>query len=164
MPRFNLEVEKAKLEKAFPKLSSEEYSVVEGTSNYNCIAWSLQLTDCWLWPVPKEHRATFDSVRYDWPADLLVDTKLSTFIELYKKKKYEICDDGCLESGYRKICIYGKNEAEVTHASRQLVACKDEGKWTSKLGKGARITHKDPTSLEGTGYGKVLLYMKCKYP
>ena len=61
-------------------------------------------------------------------------------ISIYSKIGYEVCNDGTLEEGYRKIALYGTKD-NITHAARQLVSDKERGKWTSKLGRRVMVSN-----------------------
>jgi hypothetical protein len=61
MPRPPTPAEKVKLKKTFPKLDVDKVIVSgEATSDYNCIAWTLGITNSWIWPGEKE--ADFDKL------------------------------------------------------------------------------------------------------
>lgn len=68
---------------------------------------------------------------------------------------YSRCDDDAAESGYEKIAIYAFI-GQFTHVAKQL----PDGRWTSKMGKGERITHPSLSSLAGGIYGNVHCIMR----
>ncbi len=128
----------------FPKL--RDYGVLApSTKRYNCIAWSLGITDRWVWP----------------------GTSLIAFDILYAKHGYKRLGtrDTDLEAGVEKIVLYGKYETVrlkgadgqvreealfvATHAAWQEV----DGTWSSKLGALARIGHLTPEALSSATYG-----------
>ncbi len=137
----------------------------EATSDYNCFAWAAHHRDVFWSPLPIDRRPFQrpDGVSLDWPFDAAEDTKLSTMISIYSNYGYEVCNDGLLEEGYRKIALYGTSDC-ITHAARQLVTDKERGKWTSKLGQWFQITHGDPTTIEGNEYGPVIQYLRVQFP
>lgn len=149
-----------KIFEVFPKLRSDHKFKITSKrdTKYNCIAWSVIYDDRNLWPPGKV--TTLDGVSYIWFDDLPKDDSLETFIQLYKKFKFEVCEDHNFEEGYRKIAIYSNPKTgKCTHASRQ----RNNGEWTSKLGQEQDIAHSDPYSIESDTYGKVALIMRKKY-
>jgi hypothetical protein len=139
--------------KAFPKLATDTAFKVtsDRDPNYNCISWSTVRTDVFIWPT----RVKIDGVY--WPDHLPCDTNLSTFMQLYADKGYEVCDDHSFEEGFQKIAIYqDPSTGEVTHAARQRA----DGYWTSKLGYEEDIQHLDPFTIENIKYGFAVIFMK----
>src|SRR5205085_4025122 len=47
-PKERLAVDSARA--SFPNLGSNYEVMAPGTARYNCIAWSLGITDSWVWP------------------------------------------------------------------------------------------------------------------
>lgn len=165
---LNSDANKSILIRAFPKLATDSDFVITGkcSPDYNCIAWAGCHDNVWWWPIPEDNRPLkrLDGVTIDWPFGAANNTKLETFTYVFSQKGYELCDNGEYEIGYRKICIYGNDTDNVTHAARQYTVHPDTGKWTSKLGDKFQITHGAPQSIEGAQYGRVLQFMKCKWP
>lgn len=139
------------IETIFPNLHKTGYGKTsEKTTQYNCIAWAAEDTSNWWWPVNGPNG-------YYWPAELPKNTEIKNFIKLYQiTGGYSICDSGELEKDYEKIVIYADTNNQVTHAARQ----KDDGTWTSKLGKLEDIAHRIPEGVSGNAYGRVVQYMK----
>lgn len=108
-------------------------SQVAGVKQYNCIAWSLGITDRWVWP----------------------GKTVREFDELYGKYGYKRAETRNLkhEAGVAKVALYGKlddtGNVSATHAARQEA----DGTWTSKLGGEARIRHLTPDAVAGPAYG-----------
>jgi len=150
----------------FPKLNGDKnFKIVKPPSpDYNCFAWAAIYDNVFWTPLPTDQRPTFilDGVRLNWPFGEANDSKLSTMISIFSALGYVACVDGSLEAGFRKIAFYG-TEDEVTHAARQLIAGKDRGKWTSKLGPWFEIQHGDATTIEGNDYGPVIKYLKMAF-
>lgn len=151
---------KKQIIKTFPKLNSD--SKFEITSKrdikYNCIAWAAIFDDKFMWP-PGEV-TNLDGVTSFWPEELPTDQSVETFIKLYQKFNFEVCENPDFEEGYRKIAIYWDSSKKCcTHAARQRA----NGIWTSKLGKEQDISHSDPYTLESDRYGKVVTIMRKKY-
>lgn len=125
------------------------------TPNYNCIAWAYNINDRWMWPNTGESDF-LDGVNF-WPTNEIMDTNVQNFIDAFKLKGYECCENSNFEDGYRKIALYIKHGTnECTHASRQL----SNGLWTSKLGGLHDIQHGKPENIEGVAYGEVFCIMK----
>lgn len=145
---------------AFPKLLQDRYFKVtsKDTPIYNCIAWAYNINDRWMWPNTGEYMF-LDGINY-WPSDEILDCEVSNFIEAFKLKGYECCDNFASESGFRKIALYVKpNTTECTHAAREL----SNGFWTSKLGPKWDIQHGTPDTIENDDYGHVYCFMKRKF-
>ena len=145
---------------AFPKLQSDEKFEItsKDTPIYNCIAWAYNIDNCWMWPNTGEY--TFlDGVHY-WPSSEIIDCNVHNFIDAFKLKGYECCDNSDLEEGYRKIALYVTSGTEIcTHAARQ----KRDGSWTSKLGCWNDIQHGSPETVENHEYGDVYCFMKMEF-
>jgi len=122
---------------------------------YNCIAWSLGITDEWVWP----------------------GESVKAFDGLYAGRGYKrlAARDYGPEPGVEKVVLFGtlkdvrlktadgKSREEVmvvaTHAARQEA----DGTWTSKLGGLARIRHRTPEAVAGGTYGDpVAVYARPK--
>ncbi|HXB41228.1 MAG TPA: hypothetical protein VNZ49_11850 [Bacteroidia bacterium] len=165
---LNSNVNKAKLIPAFPLLANDPaFEITDKENiNYNCIAYAAcEFNEWWqALPIDKRPSVALDGVKYNWPYDVPNDSKLSTLIEIFSKKKYEVCVNGNYEDGFRKICFYGHTPDKIEHAARQYANGKDAGKWTSKLGQSFTITHGEATFIESTEYGKVLCFMRCQWP
>jgi type VI secretion system secreted protein VgrG len=120
--------------KDFPHLGRHFEVMGPATPQYNCIAWSLGVTDQWVWP----------------------GDKVADFDQLYGKKGYKRQKglDLRRQSGVEKVVLYGKvrkdGSIQATHAARQL----SDGTWSSKLGQQPLIRHLQPDDLDGSAYGK----------
>jgi type VI secretion system secreted protein VgrG len=138
------------LERKLPKIKDAGYKVTSPESRrYNCIAWSLGRVDMWIWPDPN----------FFWPANIEINLKLSSFVDLYQMFGYITSENEKLEEGYEKIAIYMNPEIGiVTHGARQT----ELGKWSSKLGPYKDIEHNTLESLTGPDYGIVAMIMKRK--
>ena len=142
----------------FPGLRDDKHFEITSPvdPSYNCIAWAYQIKGRWMWPpagVP-----VLDSVTF-WP-DGNASTDVDQFIEAFKNKGYEECEDPYFEDGYRKIALYiTPGTHSCTHAARQL----SNGFWTSKLGESYDIQHSTPQGIEGRWYGVVYCYMKREF-
>ena len=149
-----------RLFQAFPKLLHDcKFKVTsKATPVYNCIAWAYNLDNRWMWPNAGEY-LFLDGVHY-WPTDKILDCNVSNFIEAFKHKGYECCDNSCFEPKYRKIALFAKpGTTECTHAAREL----SNGFWTSKLGNDCDIQHGMPCTIENDDYGIVFCFMKKKF-
>lgn len=120
----------------FPNLRN--WSIVApATTAYNCISWSVGVTDEWLWP--GNTVAAFDQfyASYGWTPSANGDRE-------YKKRKVALWadDTGC------------------THGSRVTYDCE----WNeSKCGSLDRIMH-DKFQMEGGSYGKIIKYYEKSDP
>ena len=96
---------------------------------YNCIAWTVGITDRWLWP----------------------GNTVAAFDTFYASYGWSVSANGNREYKKRKIALYANNSNpdDCTHGSREIHDCRwDE----SKLGGLERIMH-IRTVLEGGSYG-----------
>ena len=140
----------------FPGLRYDEHFDVTSPIDYsyNCIAWAYQIKGRWMWP-PADAPAYLDAVTF-WPNEN-ASADVGQFVNAFRQKGYEKCEDASFEEGFRKIALYVKpGTTECTHAARQL----SNGYWTSKLGPLYDIQHSTPKEIEGHWYGTVYCYMK----
>lgn len=162
------ETNRQKVISDFPRLRDDDtFKIVDGENpNYNCIAYAGFHDDVWWQPLPEGKRPiiSFDGVTYDWPFGAANNTLLATYVGIFQKLGYEVCDNEELEEGFRKIALYGSSVLNVSHAARQIVTGKDAGKWKSKLGQSFLIKHKNASMIEGEAYGTILQFMKHKFP
>lgn len=113
------------------------------TWDYNCVMWSLNIDDDW-----KDFFYTEDG--YVSP-----DQSINPYINFFKERGFQICENGELEPGQTKICIYSKNGI-FSHVSRLM----ENGRWASKMGNYEDIEHLSEFDVSGIGYGKPETYMK----
>ncbi len=126
----------------WPRLRDEFTVIGQPTRAYNCIAWSIGVTDRWMWPGPRV--ADFDA--------------------LYAKSGFTRI--GRLDYGWKagedKIVLYATLQPDgrvkaCTHAARQMA----DGSWTNKLGAMALIRVATPDHLDGPTYGSpVAVYVR----
>lgn len=122
---------------------------------YNCIAWAYGIDNRWMWPNTGDY-PFLDGVSY-WPDDSVMKPTIENFINAFRLKGYECCDNGDFEEGYQKVALYAKPKSdECTHAARQL----RNGCWTSKLGEIEDIQHGTAYSIENQEYGEVRCFLK----
>lgn len=143
----------------FPNLNNDSVFKITSkrTSKYNCIAWAYFLDDRWMWP-RTDISQRLDGVHY-WPTQDVTTADVSTFIDAFKLKGFQLCDDSSHEHGYQKVAFYTKpGTTECTHAAREH----KDGTWTSKLGQYEDICHGSPFSLSGEAYGIPSHFMKRK--
>jgi hypothetical protein len=136
---------------SFPGLRDDpEFKITSlETSNYNCIAWAVNRTNSFWWPLVPQPDGTY------WPLENKSED-FKNLIDAYSSVGYRPCEDWVFEVKYKKIALYIDNETgRFTHASRQL----RNGLWTSKLGPYFDITHSTPFTIEGKCYGNVNAYM-----
>ncbi|MFH4356240.1 MAG: hypothetical protein WDW20_05830 [Neisseriaceae bacterium] len=129
----------------FPNLNFKTARITSiATHCYNCVAWSLGITDDWL-----------------WPADKLIpsaqSTRLEDFDKFYGKLGYKRVED----PKEATIAVWAvtppRGEPFMTHAS--VIRADYQGQWSSKLGAMVRMRH-DPRDLEGDQYGKAIAYYR----
>lgn len=125
--------QKTTIEGYFPNLQT--WSVTgPSTGAYNCIAWSVGITNQWLWP----------------------GSTVADFDLFYASHGWSVSANGNREYSKRKVALYANNSDpnDCTHGSRETHNCRwDE----SKLGSLERIMH-IRTELEGGYYGDVIRY------
>jgi hypothetical protein len=136
------------LEKEFPGMMPGNYEQwSDPTDSYNCIAFAEgDTTRVW------------DFIGGYWHAGAIKDHAFWALESLYYcTGGYRRCGmDGSLEAGFEKIAIYADRFDYWKHAAHQL----PDGSWESKCGEDEDISHTDPEVLEGSDYGKVVLYLK----
>ena len=136
------------IEQEFPNLKNSYYKETsKATSQYNCIAWAININNKRYWP---------NNIDYFWPDNISNSQKIESFIKLFNKEGYYQCDDSEYEEGFEKICLYTLNNVPK-HAARQT----KNGNWTSKLGDEIDIEH-TITGLVGNWYGNPTLFFKKK--
>ncbi|SDE42314.1 DUF7689 domain-containing protein [Riemerella columbipharyngis] len=115
------------------------------TQCYNCVSWTLGITNEWLWP----------DGEFILPSEK--STKPEFFDEFYKKLGYtkttDIKDADIEAWGVDN----GIDPLYMTHASVRYAP--DRSIWESKLGALQRLTH-IADGLESDIYGKVRIYYK----
>jgi uncharacterized membrane protein len=128
--------------KGLPYLGADyEVLVPGGHKKYNCIAWSLGITNKWVWP--GNTLADFDQLNADHGYHRLQTLDLQ------------------LKKGVPKIVLYGHRKNGVFKATHQALQMAD-GTWTSKLGQLALIRHRTAKAVAGPDYGDPLyVYIKA---
>jgi hypothetical protein len=136
-----------RLETIFPNLASDDYAIESPVSSrYNCIAWAAGDDERW-WEPPR---------RYYWPPKIPREYTVATYRRVYARQGYRPCANDNTEEGYGKIAIFVNEAGVPTHVARQ----KEDGSWTSKLGKGPLIRHATLHGIEGDAYGTVGVIMR----
>ena len=131
---------------AFPKLSDEDFEIVEPASErYNCIAYAAGDTTRRWWP---------NGIDY-WPSWATRDNRMESLMEAFVGLGYEQCANSNIEDGYQRVALYGF-QGRFEHAAVQM----PNGRWRSKMGRGPVIEHPSPESLSGGPYGNVASYMR----
>jgi hypothetical protein len=117
-----------------PRLEAAEHRVTSRpTDGYNCVSW-----------VQRDFVHRWDP-DYHWPGDLpcpegLPD--LDSYLQLFKRWGFELCEHGSLEPGYLKIAIYS-TRGYFHHVAKQLRT----NVWSSKMGDGHDLWHRDLEAL-----------------
>jgi len=132
--------------KHFPNSFSEPMEITSPeTSDYNCLAWSLNETQKW-----------FDFEEdYIWFPNIENDYNLNNFVQLFENLGFSVSDSSIFETGFEKIALFSLDNEECSHVARQTV----NGKWTSKLGVSYDVLH-TLSSIAGGIYGEAVVFMK----
>jgi len=118
----------------FPSLSFDDVWITAPIDpQYNCLAWTLGITDRWVWP---------------WSVPMVGSGQFS---ELYRQF-------GLYIGAPAKVVAWGQTLRDMTHGSiRYAGNLGVPDLWESKLGASWRITH-SLDGLKGRLYGSTLLY------
>ena len=134
------------LTKAFPRLSSEGFEIIDGPSDrYNCIAYVAGDIGVW-WDHNENHY---------WPTSATRSNGIESLKEVFVGLGFEQCVDSTLEDGYEKVALY-EEQGMWKHAALQTPT----GRWHSKMGQGPVIEHPSPESISGGIYGNPTMYMR----
>jgi hypothetical protein len=149
---------KKSLINVFPGLADDpDFQITsKATDQYNCIAWAYKYDDRWM-----QYGANYelDGIVYWWPDGVKNSPYIDAYMDAFRLRGYETCENWQHEANYEKIALYINENKECTHAARE----KRTGKWTSKLGQSYDISHTNPYTIEGETYGKVACIMKRKW-
>lgn len=130
----------------FPKLDARNHDVTSQEDwGYNCVAWAVGDSTRW-W----DH-----DVHGYWPDGVTRDASIEAYLDLFRGRGFELCDDPEPEPGFEKIAVYGE-AGEFRHVARLL----ESGRWTSKLGALEDIEHNDLDSLADGSYGRPLAFLR----
>lgn len=128
----------------FPNLNvqtAKETSIA--TRCYNCIAWTLGVTNDWLWP--DVHAAASET-----------STTVQDFDDFYGKLGFVRTQNP--QEAY--IALWGNTSPSGTiYATHASINKAGTPQWESKLGAFIRMQH-DKDDLVGTEYGKIVAYYK----
>lgn len=122
----------------FPDIADHHFSVSSDPDPYNCIAWAAEDKTRWWWPAFGKY----------WPPPPVpfADT-VPAFVAAFATLNYQACAfDPSVEPRYDKVVIYATSNKEVKHMARQQNGV---WSWTSKLGPGYDIGHKELSDIEG---------------
>ena len=123
----------------FPNLRNFKITA-PATGSYNCIAWSVGITDEWLWP----------------------GNTVAIFDAFYASHGWAVSSSGAREYKKRKVALWAMNSDpnDCQHGSRETVDCD----WhESKCGGLERIVH-DKRQMEGGVYGVIIKYYEKQDP
>ncbi|MDU7693201.1 MAG: hypothetical protein E7K04_03025 [Helicobacter sp.] len=131
----------------FPKLdvdTARETSI--STECYNCLAWTLGITNKWLWPI---YHAYLDPTQ----------TTQDDFNRFYHDAGFELTNRSNAEiAAFGALTKQGK--LYMTHGAKIYSKQKDlTDKWESKLGAYIRLEH-ELEGLDGDSYGKPVAFYK----
>jgi len=120
----------------FPNL---QVSMVSGFNNgFNCIAWSVGITDRWVW---NEIDVNADGT-----------SSLGEFILFYNKHGYTPTSS----EKNADVALFALKEGQgyrVTHAAKRNNRYPGRDIWTSKMGQGGIIEHKGLSVFKSSPYG-----------
>ena len=137
-----------------PGFSFAEHGGFERTSpcdaNYNCIAHAAGDRGRWWEPDPDDE--------YYWPEEATRSYTLEAYREAFESLGFRKCDGMALEPGYEKVALFAQSGAPK-HASIQIAAGRNSGKWSSKLGKNIDVLH-ELHGASGPCYGTVVLVLR----
>jgi hypothetical protein len=120
----------------FPNLRNWNVTA-PATGAYNCIAWSVGITNQWLWP----------------------GSTVANFDAFYASYGWTPSASGKREYGKRKVALWAINSV-CKHGSRETYDCD----WhESKCGGLERIMH-DKFQMQGGTYGKIIKYYEKQDP
>ena len=120
----------------FPNL--EVSMVSDFNKGYNCIAWSIGVTDRWVWN------------EIDYNSD--GTSSLGEFIQFYAKHGYTPTSSEKLA----EVALFALKEGQgyrVTHAAKRNKQYPDRDIWLSKMGQGGVIEHKGLSVFKDSPYG-----------
>lgn len=138
---------KARLLAQLPRLDDQGFEITsQATHDYNCVAWSVEETTQFWWPV--------DIGGYFWPTDA-TEPSLPDFEKVYADLGYARCEHIDHEGGADQVAIYLDPSGTPTHASRRL----KNGNWTSKLGDFEDIEHNDVNGVCCATYGETVIIL-----
>jgi hypothetical protein len=125
--------EKLRFHGYFPNLNVDNAVVSgEATNVYNCIAWTLGITDAWIWP----------------------GNRIDDFDPYYNLIGYNRTQDP-----NSPIAVWGYSFIRMTHGSISGVG--HGPRWESKCGSDLRIQHgRDELSGNSPAYGNILAYYR----
>lgn len=133
------EYERGMVERWFPRLKKNSAWRITADScrTYNCISWSVGVTDQWLWP----------------------GSRVRDFDAFFRQRGYVPLEAGKDPEAAADISLWAKGNGQCTHAARRVGG----GWWESKLGALPRILHK-PKDLTGSSYGEPIKYYRKALP
>ena len=132
--------------KSYPLLTEFELYDDSEDDNYNCISYSVGVTDRGFWPI--------EGCDDCWYGNS--EVSVESFDLFYKKYGFEKCNfiDVLHDKNYTKVALFLKN-GKPTHASIQI----DNDWWESKIGQLGIIKHY-LFELECEIYGEVCIIYK----
>lgn len=114
------------IESWLPNIAGKPFSIFKSSPKFNCVAFSLDIYDYWLW-----------TNEIEWPyQEIPRNSGLDGFRKLYNMHGYSECVSDIFEEGFDKIAFYSKGNIPQH-------GCKQFGDmWRSKLGNNVIIEHK----------------------
>tara|TARA_B100001287_G_scaffold276811_1_gene289629 strand:+ start:922 stop:1356 length:435 start_codon:yes stop_codon:yes gene_type:complete len=127
-------------ESEFPHLN---YEIIDRfTKTYNCIAFTIGVTDRWVW----------DEIDFNRDGT----SAYTEFVRFYDLHGYI----PTMNEDEAVICVYGFinfGNVDVKHGSR-----KEGNWWYSKMGSGDLLRHKNMDVFRNSSYGEPLMMFKHK--
>tara|TARA_B100001778_G_scaffold327497_1_gene325665 strand:+ start:310 stop:762 length:453 start_codon:yes stop_codon:yes gene_type:complete len=120
----------------FPNL--EVAMVSDFNKSYNCIAWSIGVTDRWVW--------NEIDINEDGTANL------GEFINFYAKHGYKPVFNE-KEADVALFALKIGQGYEITHAAKRNKNYPDRSIWLSKMGQGGIIEHRGLSVFKDSPYG-----------
>lgn len=133
---------------SFPQLGTDgNFSVNSAeTAVYNCIAWAMNVTNCWV-----DHNRI---AGHWWPDGVERNLTPNALVHAFEAVGFELTDDYAPEFGFDKVILY-KSGSCWTHASRIV----SKGVEHSKFGSLWDAIHSSNV-FHGTVYGDAYACMK----
>lgn len=128
----------------------------EGYTKYNCMAWTLGVTDREIWPSRWEYQEGCGP-------PMVGDCRFEALVNKYGCLGHPV---GECDADRADIAVYGAARSQIAHvALRRRSVIQPEFAWESKLGRLAfRITHRLDDLVMGEVGSYVIGYLKFTRP
>lgn len=143
------------LEELHPGLKKRTYRPTSPKDpRYNCVAWSVNRSDLFLWPGgdPVRRRGNDASTLQYWPQEYAHADELAAITLFLNDHGYTPISDGTLVHGREKVAVYLRQERAVRRRGKDLLIevaedpfhlalQREGGWWASKMGQSIDIEH-----------------------